>query len=68
MSMYGTRDAALNLSLEYAATQLADGYVQGTANPCLFFNKTNGVSVMVHGDYFIAVGPKQQLSKVQRDT
>ena len=65
-SMYGTRDAALNWSLEYAATLPADGYVQGKSNPCLFFNKAIGVSVMVHGDDFIAVGPKQQLSETKK--
>ncbi len=36
MSMYGTRDAAQNRSMEYSATLVKDGYVQGKANPCLF--------------------------------
>ena len=58
MSMYGTRDAALNWSLEYASTLLASGYVQGKANPCLFHNAAIGVSVMVHGDEFVAVEDK----------
>ena len=39
MSMYGTRDAALKWSLEYAATLRAAGYEQGRANPCLFYNE-----------------------------
>ena len=43
MSMYGTRDAALNWSLEYASTLLASGYVQGKANPCLFYSAAIGV-------------------------
>ena len=64
--MYGTRDAALNWSLEYAATLLAGGYVQGRANPCLFYNKALGVSVMVHGDDFIAVGPHQHLQETRK--
>ena len=50
MSMYGTRDAALNWSLEYASALLASGYIQGKSNPCLFYNAKIGVSVMVHGD------------------
>ena len=50
MSMYGTRDAALNWSLEYAPTLLEAGYIQGKAKPCLFHNEAIGVSVMVHGD------------------
>jgi hypothetical protein len=61
MSMYGTRDAALNWSLEYAETLRAGGYVQGKSNPCLFHNSKLGVSVMVHGDDFVAVGPRKHL-------
>ena len=34
MSMYGTRDVALNWALEYADTLWAAGYEQGKANPC----------------------------------
>ena len=66
MSMYGTRDAALNWSLEYAATLQAAGYVQGKANPCLFHNGSLGVSVMVHGDDFVAVGPQQHLEETKK--
>ena len=61
MSMYGTRDAALNWSMEYTETLRAAGYVQGRGNPCLFFNKKLDVSVMVHGDDFIGVGPNEHL-------
>ena len=66
MSMYGTRDAALNWSLEYGDTLRAGGYVQGRSNPCLFHNKSVGVSIMVHGDDFVAVGPKQHLAATRK--
>ena len=56
MSMYGTRDAALNWSFEYSETLTAAGYVQGSGNSCLFHNRELGVSMMVHGDDFIGVG------------
>jgi len=56
MSMYGTRDAALNWSSEYSDTLIADGFVQGRSNPCLFWNPSTDVAVMVHGDDFVAVG------------
>merc|ERR1712127_541761 len=46
MSMYGTRDAAPNLALEYGDTLKAAGYVQGRSNPCLFYNKSKKISVM----------------------
>ena len=38
MSMYGTRDAALNWHEEYSSKLIAAGYVRGTSNPCLFQN------------------------------
>ena len=55
MSMYGTRDAALNWSLEYGETLRAARYVQGNASPCIYYNKSVDVSVTVHGDDFIGV-------------
>ena len=61
MSMYGTRDAALNWSSEYTSTLLKDGFVQGRANPCLFRHPVTDVAVMVHGDDFVAVGTAQHL-------
>ena len=59
MPMNGTRDAALNWALEYGDTLRAAGYVQGRATPCLFQHAELGVSIMVHGDDFVAVGPEQ---------
>ena len=50
MSMYGTRDAALNWHEEYAETLRKAGYVRGNAIPCLFYSGKCTVSVMVHGD------------------
>ena len=65
MSMYGTRDAALNWSAEYTEVLRQDGYRQGTANPCLFVHPTTDVAIMVHGDDFIAVGTDQHLAKTR---
>ena len=61
MSMYGTRDAALNRSKEYGDTLKKSGFIQGKNNPCLFQNKTIDVSIMVHGDDFIAFGSEKNL-------
>jgi hypothetical protein len=66
MSMCGTRDAALNWALDYGETLRAAGYVQDKSNPCLFQKKALGVSVMVHGDDFVAVGPDKHLSEVRK--
>ena len=67
MSMYGTRDAAMNWSAEYTNTLIADGYVQGKANPCLFRHPQSKVMIMVHGDDFVAVGKGRDLTNA-RDT
>ena len=66
MSMYGTRDAALNWHEEYSSKLIAAGYVRGKANPCLFVHTGEHMSVMVHGDDFVAVGPKWATEKLQR--
>ena len=66
MSMYGTRDAALNWALEYGETLKAAGYQQGRANPCLFHHAGLKVSIMVHGDDFVAVGPAENLVDTRR--
>ncbi len=65
MSMYGTRDAATNWASEYTETLIRDGFVQGKANPCLFHNPRTDVSVMVHGDDFVAVGYEKTLKEAR---
>ena len=66
MSMYGTPDAACNWSAESTATLLASGYVQGWHSPCLFRHLTTGISAMVHGDDFIAVGNAESLVAMRK--
>ena len=61
VSMYRTRDAVLNWAKEYAETLRAAGFEQGASNPCLFRNDKLKVSIMVHGDDFVAVGPLKNL-------
>ena len=66
MSMYGTRDAALNWATEYTSTLLASGYIQGRASPCLFHHPGKNVSIMVHGDDFIAVGEAKDIADTEK--
>ena len=66
MYMYGTRDAALNWAMGYGETLRAAGYVQGRSNPCLFHHAELGVSIRVHGDDFVAVGPEKHLESTRR--
>ena len=61
MSMYGTRDAAVNWSAECTAIVLESGFAQGQHSPCLFQHPVSGASIMVHGDDFIAVGNSRAL-------
>ena len=65
MSMYGTRDAALNWASEYSHTLTQSGYVQGQSNACLFYNPKTDVSILVHGDDFVAIGTDSGLTDVK---
>ena len=42
VSMYGTRDAALNWAVEHGETLKAAGFKQGVVNPCLFYHQQKG--------------------------
>lgn len=55
-TMYGTLDAAEQWSRHYSERLCQGGFIQGKANPCLFFHPGHGLSLLVHGDDFIAVG------------
>ena len=66
MSMYGTRDAAVNWSAEYTATLLESGFVQGPHSPCLFRHPVTEVAIMVHGDDFVAVGKSKALLEARK--
>ena len=71
VSMYGTRDAARNWAEEYAQTLRSAGFKRGVTNPCLFWNPTTDVSIMVHGDDFVAVGEDdkvEQATKALKET
>ena len=65
LSMYGTRDAAQNWHEEYAKTLRQAGLERGVANPCLFSSKSKDLSVMVHGDDFVAVGPDAAVKEIE---
>ena len=56
VSMYGTRYAALNWAEEYAQKLVKAGFRRGISNPCLFWHGNKKVTIMVHGDEFLAVG------------
>ena len=66
LSLYGTRDAALNWSKTYSDVLENVGFVKGRASPCNFFHPSRQVSVTVHGDDFTSTGPEAELRWLDR--
>ena len=58
MSLYGTRDAAMNWQEEVAKEMTRWGFKRGKYNPCLYWHSESGLITLVHGDDFVSVGPK----------
>ena len=65
MSMYGTRDAALNWYDEYSSQLISIGFVQGVATPCVFYHKEKGIRTFVHGDDYVSTGKLSSLKWMQ---
>ena len=61
LSLYGTRDAAQNWSIEYTRMLEQVGFVAGKASPRNFTHRTRDLSVTVHGDDFTTTGPESEL-------
>ena len=59
MSLYGTRDAAMNWQEEVAKEMSKWGFRRGRYNPCLYYNAETGLMTLVHGDDFVSVGPRK---------
>ena len=65
-SMYGTRDAAQNWEEEYTEFLIENGFKQGIANPCLFFNFERGIRTVIHGDDLTNLGNENSLDWFRR--
>ena len=59
--MYGTRDAGAIWEQCYVDCLIDLGFQQGIASPCCFKHEKWGVSVVVHGDDFTALGTDESL-------
>ena len=59
LSLYGTRDAAQNLAIEYTQTLRAAGFVVGQASPCNFRHSSRDLIVTVLGDDFTSSGSEE---------
>ena len=61
--MYGKKDAGAIWETCYTDCLVGMGFVQVVASSCCFEHKAWKVSVVVHGDYFTALGNANGLSK-----
>ena len=64
--MYGTRDAGAIWESCYASALTKLGFIQGQASPCCFVHPAWGVSVVVHGDDFTALGTSEGLDAYEK--
>ena len=61
LSLYGTRDAAVNWSRTFTAHLASIGFEIGKASPCNFYHPEHGISLTVHGDDFTSTGREADL-------
>ena len=61
--LYGTRDAGRIWDAVYGDALIDMGFTQGKASPCCFEHKKWGISLVVHGDDFTALGTDEALDK-----
>ena len=61
MSLYGTRDAAINFQQEVATFMERLGFMQGQYNPCTFWHAQRQLRTLVHGDDFVTQGGRQEV-------
>ena len=62
MSLYGTRDAAMNWAEEVAKEMRKLGFRRGRYNPCLYYHEARNLRTFLHGDDFATVGTRQEVS------
>ena len=61
MSLYGTRDAAMNWQEEVAKEMRQLGFTRGRYNPCLYFHKGRNLRTFLHGEEFATVGTRDEV-------
>jgi len=66
LSLYGTRDAAMNWAKTYTDYMKSLGFVVGRSNPCNFHHPQREISCTVHGDDFTSAGREEDLKWLDR--
>ena len=61
MSLYGTRDAAMNWQEEVAREMHKLGFKRGQYNPCLYYHPQRNLRTFLHGDDFATVGTRPEV-------
>ena len=61
LSLYGTRDAAMNWTRAYTEVLKENCFVVGKANPCNVYHPERQISMTVHGDDFTSTGRERDL-------
>ena len=67
LSLYGTRDAALNWSVKYTKVLEELGFVKGKCSPCNFHHEKRGIAMTVHGDDFTSTGREADMRWLQAE-
>ena len=66
MSLYGTRDAALNWQEEVSRHLAALSFRKGRGFPCVFDHISRDLLAIVHGDDNVTVGSDEDLMWMRR--
>ena len=64
MCLYGLSDAPKAFEFRLCEAFIAAGYAPGEYSACCYCHKKNGVTYVVHGDYFIGNGTMKHLKAV----
>ena len=66
MSLYGTRDAAMNWQEDVAREMIKWGFTRGRYSPCLYWHGRLKLNTKVHGDDFVTVGTRQSAKRFRK--
>ncbi len=61
LSLYGTRDAAVNWTRTFTGHLEQIGFTVGRASPCNFHHPEKNIALTVHGDDFTSTGREEDL-------
>ena len=62
LSLYGTRDAAMNWTATFTNVLTKLGFTKGKCSPCNFEHTVRGMAMTVHGDDFTVSGSEADLA------